>query len=202
MRTKAAILIMLTLILSGGCGGTFRRPADEESSRKAAPALNGYPLDLSADTVIVPLLYPFSSSGEITPLLNGAGIDSTRALSNLPKGFQESYRIQLFTSKIYGPALKEYNIATQVFDERVWMDYDVPYYKVRVGDFATREKAEKYLSTVKVAGYDAAWVVKVNANIRSIERNVSDERGFSSDTSDTFKPAAESDNDSSSHPGH
>jgi hypothetical protein len=87
-------------------------------------------------------------------------------------GPSEVYRIQIYNSNTYGPALRELGIAKEVFDGNTWFDYEVPYYKVRLGNFLTREEAEQYLPTVREAGYPEAWVVRVNVNIKTLDEPV------------------------------
>ena len=49
------------------------------------------------------------------------------------------------------------------------MDYEVPYYKIRVGNFASREEAENYLPAAREAGYKTAWVVRAYVNVNTVE---------------------------------
>ncbi len=78
----------------------------------------------------------------------------------------QAYRIQLYTSKLYGEARHELRVAQEIFDRPVFLDYEVPYYKIRVGSFADRDKADEYLQRVKAAGYSTAWVVIVNVGVK------------------------------------
>jgi hypothetical protein len=181
-------LLMATLPASGG---TFRRQADEKKSPKLPNGIDIYPLELAEDTVVIPDKYPIAMSAEIkkddyknTPIAISS--DSASLI-------RESYRVQLFTSKLYGPAMKEFNIAREIFDQKVWMDYEVPYYKIRIGDFAAREKAEAFLKVVKGAGYDVAWVVRVNVNVRSLEEHFRISRSVD-DTTGVTEPKLEPDN--------
>lgn len=162
--------LALVLMMLAGCGGSFDRPRDEEKiKQKPQPEMAYEPLGMPEDYKIIPAEYPLiavadsvTDSGSIAADLI---IDSTMSNSDS----HESYRIQIFTSNTYGPAARELNIAREVFDQKVHLDYEVPYYKVRVGDFAHREEAEKYLPAAKEAGYGTAWVVKVTINIETLE---------------------------------
>lgn len=69
------------------------------------------------------------------------------------------FRIHLLTSNMIGDARAASQIAEELFDQPVQIDYEVPYYKLRVGEFANRRMAEEYLIGVKRAGYPKAWVV-------------------------------------------
>ena len=60
-------------------------------------------------------------------------------------------------------------IAEEIFDHPIFLDYEVPYYKVRVGSFRDKESAEVYQLRAKSAGYNNAWVVMVTVNINKAE---------------------------------
>jgi hypothetical protein len=134
------------------------------------------PLELPSDTTIVPKANPQqgdligkpvitdSQSNEKQDSLFNNLIESVDTLNS------QSFRIQLFSSKVYGTGKQAFKVAEEIFDRPVYLDYEVPYYKVRVGNFANRDEAEKYLLKVRTTGYNDAWVVAVNINIRESER--------------------------------
>ena len=78
----------------------------------------------------------------------------------------QAFRVQLFTTKLYREAQEAVRTAEEIFDQSVYVDYEVPYFKVRVGSFADRDAAEDYQQRAKAAGYRNAWVVMVNVSIR------------------------------------
>jgi hypothetical protein len=67
--------------------------------------------------------------------------------------------VQLITSKLYGDAAKSVRVARELCDAPITLDYDVPYYKVRSGAFATRAEAEASAVRAKSFGFKDAWVV-------------------------------------------
>lgn len=168
--------ILATTVILAGCSGTFEPPsekqADKEEVEPAAKPDRDFayePLGLDADNVVVPEKYTLArvdaGDEDMTPEMRIPDSDTLE----YPTGAYESYRIQLFTSKEYGPAFREQIIAQEVFDKRVWLDYEVPYYKVRVGNFFNRSEADRYLPAAREAGYKTAWVVKVNTNVKQME---------------------------------
>jgi hypothetical protein len=89
-----------------------------------------------------------------TPISIGLTRDSTKAY--------DTYRIQLFNSRVFGEAALEQSIAQEIFDYHSSLDYEVPYFKVRIGDFADHKTAQNYLMDfVKPAGYPSSWVARV-----------------------------------------
>jgi len=153
-----------------------KQVADEsaDSGKTSAVSNRGFdPLELSADRDIIPIKYPRSGSilgSDIETSGDSASADSGLTSAVIPMSMDttnsQAYRIQVFTSKLYGEAKKELRIAEEIFDRPVFVDYEVPYFKVRVGSFSDRDEAEKYRQKVKAAGYRTAWVVIVNLAVK------------------------------------
>jgi len=81
---------------------------------------------------------------------------------------REVYRIQIFTSRLYNEANQELALAEEIFNLPVHLDYEVPYYKLRVGDFTERNEAEDMLPEIRAIGYRDAWVARVIKKIREV----------------------------------
>ncbi len=175
-------LLTVCLLTSVGCVGQkaarveAEQPgtSDEPISGTSGDARGYDPLELARDRMIVP--FDKSRSGEIR---GRADIFQSDTLLSDPKSGEivglpnridslnsQSFRIQIFTGKVYGEAQKELRIAEEIFDRPVFVDYEVPNFKVRVGNFTDRDEAEEYQQRVKAAGYTTAWVVMVTVNIR------------------------------------
>ena len=132
------------------------------------------PLGLPQDRQIVPKAHPqvgaIEGRGalvdvvpEVRDSVQGPTVQIPASVDTLNG---QAYRVQLFTSKVYGEARQEVAVAEEIFDRSVYLDYEVPYYKVRVGSFGSREKAEEYQQMAKTAGYRNAWVVMVNLGVK------------------------------------
>ena len=174
MPIRIAILVLVCACLVLSCKGTFEPPSEEKPDRieradKSKKKTMYDPLGLKDDNTIVPEKYHLQPKNAIDSIRGDAALLAGADSLQFPTGAYESYRIQLFTSKEYGPAYREMNIAAEVFDQRVWFDFEVPYYKVRVGDFLKRLDAVRYLPAAQQAGYKTAWVVKVNTSIKTME---------------------------------
>jgi len=164
-----AILLFLLFTVWSGCRGTFDRPQETRPTETRDDGGSVYnPIGLPEDAAIVPEKYPILASVDSTAATDSVSVFTVDAIDSLIDDF-ETYRIQLFTSNTYGPADREKEVAGEVFDRKVYLDYEVPYYKVRVGDFADRADAEAYLPAAIEAGYSNAWVVKVTVNVQNIE---------------------------------
>lgn len=160
---------VIVLMVLAGCQGSYNRKAGEESGGKKE-AIEHDPLGLAADFVVISGQTKETSTADSTAgRTGGSAVKAQPEKTVAVAGRGESYRIQLFTTKTYQPAMAELDIAREIFDQKVWLDYEVPYYKIRVGDFADREAAERYVPAAVEAGYTNAWVVKVNADARRLE---------------------------------
>lgn len=79
------------------------------------------------------------------------------------------YRIQIFTSTTRDQAANEAAKARERFpSDSVYIVFQAPWHRVRVGDFATRQEAEEKIIEAKEKGYpDAFWV---RSQIRVLNR--------------------------------
>jgi hypothetical protein len=171
----------LWLALLGLVFGCARPPADiEETPSDEAPQIGdsrGFdPLELPSDREIIPARYPRSGTISGRQVLveaeSGESKDDTSfvELENFTREVDtlnsQAFRVQLFTSKVYQEARATARVAEEIFDQPVYVDYQVPNFKVRVGDFADRDDAESYAQRAKAAGYTSAWVVMVNIDVK------------------------------------
>ncbi len=79
----------------------------------------------------------------------------------------EGFRVQIFAFSSKDRAEKAKQEAEQVLSLPVYIEYDPSIdgpYKVRVGDFTTREEAERYKEKLRQEGYPDAFVVETKIN--------------------------------------
>ena len=76
------------------------------------------------------------------------------------------YRIQIFASKFPEEAQKLADSLESSFNEPASIDYEAPYYKVRLGNFSTLPEAESFLREIRQKGFPQAWVVKTRKEER------------------------------------
>jgi cell division septation protein DedD len=172
----AGLIAGLLIFLVAACMGPQKKQVEiSETPVETAVDSRGFdPLELTADHEIVPQTHP--RMGEIkgkTLLVDSdtsSAAEKSTQIANLPDQIDtlnsQAYRIQVFTSKLYGEARQAVRIAEEIFDRPVYIDYEVPNFKVRVGSFANRQDAEDYLPRVRAAGYSTGWVVMVNIAIK------------------------------------
>ena len=166
------IFIPVSIFVISNCRGTFAPPEGGEERPEPAPkeTESKYkPLSQPEDFVIIPKAVSFEPAVDSIQHQDGEILGAIINADSTGQAGNRVYRIQLFTSKEYGPAIREKNIAIEVFDKPVTMDYEVPYYKIRVGNFSTRDEAEEYLPAAREVGYQTAWVVRAYVNVKTLE---------------------------------
>ncbi len=175
-------VLSLVVLATAGCSSKVV-PAEEVRQIETEPqeqTMRFNPLDLPQDTEIIPRLYPKTAPIFSLDSPETANADSlpanqdTRIVVERPLNLgidtlnNQAFRIQIGATELFGEARREKKIAEEVFDQPVYLDYEVPYYKLRVGSFADRRSAEQYLRKAKMAGYNTAWVVTVRVALKEI----------------------------------
>lgn len=175
-RAGICSLLALALVFFG-CGQPEQPGPEVKPEEEAGPpeGLRFDPLAFAPDRVVVPEQYPRHLAADtvsVTPEESpGPSIDTTAAavldISQQLTG--QAYRVQLYSTQLYSDAQDACRVAREIFDRPVHVDYEVPYFKVRVGTFAERDEAEEYSLRARGAGYQDAWVVIVNLNVNEPE---------------------------------
>jgi len=171
------IFVLQLLTVFWNCSGGAKygeETVSEETTTKVIPSKLD-PLDLPQDTRIIPKLQPHKGAitgSEDAPDVVKDTVDEkqtppTKTIQpQVDTLASQALRIQLHSTELFGEAKRERIIAEEVFDQPVFLDYEVPYYKVRVGSFSDRKDAEVYLQKAKNAGYQNAWIVAVRVNVK------------------------------------
>ena len=154
---KAGFPAVLLLLAACGQGKDALRPEDliEQQSRKAP--LSYYeatlrPSDFDEEVEIIQRAH--AQLAGILPL--DIPSDSTVVVEEEIQGF----RIQIFASSSIDEANASKIGAEEKFlRDPIYVVYDPPVYKVRVGDYVTRFEANQQLTRLVNIGYPDAWVV-------------------------------------------
>jgi hypothetical protein len=76
------------------------------------------------------------------------------------------YRVQIFASATQEGADQAAAEARGRFSERVHIDYEPPFFKVRVGDCTTRHEAERLRERAVQLGYEGPFVTETAIDVR------------------------------------
>ncbi|MHB1049359.1 MAG: SPOR domain-containing protein [Bacteroidota bacterium] len=72
----------------------------------------------------------------------------------------QGFRVQILATNVYDEALTVRNdIITRYPDLWVYTVYEVPAYKIRIGDFVNRAEASAILNKFRGEGFRSAWIV-------------------------------------------
>ncbi len=69
------------------------------------------------------------------------------------------YRIQLISTQDLHEAIKMKALADSLYNIPVYVDFEPPNYKVRIGNYPTNEEALSMQKIMKKRGFKYAWVV-------------------------------------------
>ena len=71
----------------------------------------------------------------------------------------KGYRIQIMISEDEKDLINVKQKLELIIKEKIYIKFELPNYKLRVGNFDSRKKAENYSNKVIQMGYRSAWVV-------------------------------------------
>lgn len=157
-------LILIFLVIWGGC--VPRSPRPDISKDKRTDAEHRFePLGFIGDDEIITgkniqadiseAEEPVDSSAKPLLITNPA-YDSTEIEQPII-----IFRVQIFASKSFDEAQEFAAEIESLFPEGVFVEYQVPYYKVRLGEFFDPDEGETFLGEVKELGFKKAWLVRV-----------------------------------------
>jgi len=72
----------------------------------------------------------------------------------------EGFRVQVLASKSMIKTDSLSHILNSLLDDSVYVVYETPNYKVRVGDYVIREDADKMRQNLQNLGYRSAWIIR------------------------------------------
>ncbi len=151
-------LIVLILIVAGCSGGKETETASVPKTMSLKEFLAGSekdftPSDYDADVPVVE-----KEAQRQHDSIEAALIATTAVPETIP-----GFRIQvMFTQEIEQANAARDDLSLQTGDQWVYVVYDAPYYKVRVGNFADRAEAGVMLKNLVSMGYKDAWIVPDN----------------------------------------
>ena len=72
----------------------------------------------------------------------------------------DGFRVQVLASNSMTKADSLSNILNSTLEDSVYVVYETPNYKVRIGDYVVREDADKMRQNLHKMGYRSAWVIR------------------------------------------
>jgi len=92
-------------------------------------------------------------------LINNNELDSTQIII-------EGFRVQLLATKEASKAEQLQKKLLDNLNQNIYIVYEAPNYKVRIGDFIDRRKAENLRKEMIKEGYTSAWIIRTRIKLK------------------------------------
>jgi len=169
LRNTCSLVHSAAVLLALACAPQSGQRAEQGSAGQSE--LRFDPLGMAQDSVIITEPDSPAESRLRQKIQNQSAkrtaIADTSAVADSLN--HQVYRVQLVTLESFSEARRAQGVAEEIFDLPVALNYDLPYYKLRVGEFVTKAEADAYLQKAKAAGYVNSWVVLANVGVKELK---------------------------------
>jgi hypothetical protein len=166
IRNTCSVILIIAMLIAGCTPGVHRSTVEKDKRTAAEDRFD--PLGFPGDDAVITGNHRATQSvatGEAETVIINPGDSSADSSSQgdmrQPVQTYEVFRVQVFASKSFDEAQQFAANIQNLFPEGVFVEYQMPYYKVRVGEFITPEEGELFLVEVKQLGFKNAWLVRV-----------------------------------------
>ena len=101
----------------------------------------------------------------INKVLTGNHLFIIDSIKQLELKIIEGYRIQIFESTVSSIARAEAKRYQNILNDSVYIDFEAPLYKLRIGNFIERKNAERAIESIKRLGAKDSWIVRTKINM-------------------------------------
>ena len=155
-------LLPVVVLFSLGMGGCTRRAI---ISQKPVLEEQFDPLSLQDDDIWEELRQPAPAAPETT--LAGSNRQTAPDTSQIEQPqYIQGFRVQIFASPDRQTALEIKQRAESLLEEDLYLEFEAPYYKVRVGDCLSSAEAETLLKKIRNKGYSDAFRVRTTIKLQ------------------------------------
>ena len=78
----------------------------------------------------------------------------------------KGFRLQIYETSSVEEANKKILKFKKTLTDSIYMSFEAPFYKVRYGNYSTREQAEIEKKNILSKGYKSVWIVKSNIYLK------------------------------------
>ena len=100
----------------------------------------------------------------VNKIFTGNHILLIDSLSKLQIKGDEIFRIQIFESTESSIAKAEAKRFQNILGDTVYINFETPLYKLRIGNFSNRRQAEEAISAIENLGVKGSWVIRAMLN--------------------------------------
>ena len=86
-------------------------------------------------------------------------------LKQLKSKVKEGFRIQIFESMVSSIARAEAKRFQNILGDTVYIEFEAPLYKLRIGNYADRKKAERAVAAIARLGAKDSWIVRTKIDM-------------------------------------
>jgi hypothetical protein len=101
----------------------------------------------------------------INKVLTGDHIYILDSIKQSKSEVNEGFRIQIFESMISSMARREAKRFQNILGDTIYIDYETPLYKLRIGNYIDRKDAERAINRIERLGAKDSWIVRTKIDI-------------------------------------
>ena len=102
----------------------------------------------------------------INRVLTGGHIPLIDFMKKQKVGLFEVFRIQIFESSVPSIARAEAKRFQNILGDTVYIDFETPLYKLRIGNYNSRKNAEKAIKSISRLGAKDAWIIRTKTTVK------------------------------------
>ncbi len=156
-----ASIMVLTFLFYCAAGSESIKPVEQPTDAVSKAETEYDPLADPRDKTVLEETTPEQGPAETSQEnFEWAKVDSFMKARDVSDSISMIYRVQLFASQYYTEAQYEQQIAEDVFSDSVYVLYDLPYYKVMLGNATSEVKGKRLLYNARALGYYNSWLVE------------------------------------------
>ena len=100
----------------------------------------------------------------VNKIFTGNHMSLIDSLSSIQIKGSEIFRIQIFESIESSIAKAEAKRFQNILGDTVYINFETPLYKLRIGNFSNRRQAEEAISAIENLGVKGSWVIRAMSN--------------------------------------
>ena len=101
----------------------------------------------------------------INKVMTGNHIFILDSIKQAKSEISEGFRIQIYESTVASIARAEAKRFQNILGDTVYIDFETPLYKLRIGNFIDRKSAEKTINAISRLGAKDSWIIRTKIDM-------------------------------------
>jgi len=101
----------------------------------------------------------------INKVFTGGHIFILDSIEQSKSEVNEGFRIQIFESSVASIARAEAKRFQNILNDTVYIDYETPLYKLRIGNYIDRKSAENSIKKISRLGAKDSWIIRTKIDM-------------------------------------